>query len=127
MRLREERIKKSDKTLFDALVFVAACHAGGIPGIDEHVLADLVEVPRDWIQSLVVHRLGEEACGVLSGGHVFTRHRKVAEAILVEADQIVDLAAIWSLIVQQTVRTSREIEVGHCFPAIVHSGPRLIE
>lgn len=107
-RLKDARIENSTRTLFDALLYVAACHAIGIPGIDERVLADLVEVPRDWIQTLVVNPLGEEAAAVRSAGHVFTRHSKVAAAILVAAEQDLgaDIAEVWSAIVRQTVRTS---------------------
>jgi len=126
--LKEEAIEGSTRSLFDALVYVAACHAVGIPGLDENVLADLVGVPRDWVQSRVVRQLGEETAGVQSAGHVLTRHSKVAAAVLVEADQSlgVDLAEIWSAVVRQTVRTSRDVSVGYQSHAkIVHAGPRL--
>jgi SIR2-like domain/OST-HTH/LOTUS domain len=126
-RLKDDPIENSSLTLFDALVYVAACHAVGIPGLDENVLADLVGVPREWVQTLVVRPLGEEAAAVQSAGHVLTRHSKVAAAILMEADQTLDLAEVWSAIVRQTVRTGRDIRVGYCFPMIVHAGPRLLD
>ncbi|MDQ5827201.1 MAG: hypothetical protein M3441_23810, partial [Chloroflexota bacterium] len=81
-----------------------------------------------WVQSRVVRPLGEEATAVLSAGHVFTRHRKVAAAILVEADQVlgVDAAEVWMALVRQTIRTSRDVPVGYqSHPKIVHAGPRL--
>jgi len=126
-RLKAIPIENSTFTLFDALVYVAACHAVGIPGLDENVLADLVGVPREWIQSLVVRPLGEEAAAVQSAGHVLTRHSKVAAAILIEADQTLDLAEVWSAIVRQTIRTGREIRIGNTFGMIVHAGPRLLD
>lgn len=126
-RLKDEPIKGSDSTLFDALVYVAACHAVGIPGLDQNVLADLVGVPRDWVQTRVVRPLGEEAAAVQSAGNVFTRHPRVAAAILLEADQILDVAEVWSAVVRQTVRTGREIRVTSTFGMIVHAGPRLLE
>jgi hypothetical protein len=127
-RLRHETIRHSDQTLFDALVYVAACHSGGIPGLDENVLADLLDVPRHWVHDLVVQRLGEEAAGVSSGGHVFTRHRKVADAIVVEADEMVDISSVWNSVVRQTLRTAREVRIGGgSFAAIVFAGPRLVE
>jgi SIR2-like domain len=120
---------KNNCTLFDALVYVAACHAVEIPGINENVLADLVSVPRDWVLSLVVRPLGEEAAvtAVESAGHVFTRHSKVAAAILVEADQALskDVGEVWSAIVHQTVKTSNDIRIGITHPSIIHAGPRL--
>jgi len=127
-RLKGERIENSDRTLFDALLYVAACHAVGIPGLDEKVLADLVGVDREWVQTLVVNPLGEEAAAVRSAGHVLTRHSKVAAAILVAAEQDLgaDIAEIWSAIVRQTVRTGTEVQMDRrWFSNIVHAGPRL--
>src|SRR5262249_3675184 len=43
-RLQGHSIEGSDRSLFDALVYIAACHAVGIPGLDEKVLADLIGV-----------------------------------------------------------------------------------
>lgn len=127
-RLKDAKIMDSDRTLFDALLYVAACHAVGIQGIDEKVLADLLRVERDWVQSRVVNLLGEEAAAVRSAGHVFTRHRNVAAAILVAAEQDLgaDIAEVWSAIVRQTVRTGAEIQMDRrWFSSIVHAGPRL--
>lgn len=126
-RLRERQIKNSDHTLFDAIVYVAACHAANIQGINENILADLVRVPRDWLQSLVVKPLGEEAAAVRSAGHVLTRHSSVAEAILVSAEQDLgaDIAEVWCALVRQTVRTSLDVRIGRSFAQIIHAGPRL--
>ena len=62
-----------------------------------------------------------------SAGHVFTRHNRVAAAILVEAETSfsVDIAEVWSAIVRQTVRTSRDVRIGHTHSMILHAGPRL--
>ena len=127
-RLKEDPIEDSGRTLFDALVYIAACHAVGISGIDENVLADLVGVPREWVQSRVVRPLGEETAAVHSAGHIFTRHGKVAAAILVEADQTLDIAEVWSALVRQTVRTSKDIRMDRrWFLAIVHASSQLQE
>lgn len=127
-RLKGANIENSDHTLFDALLYVAACHAVGLPGINEVVLADLVGVSRDWVQSFVVNPLGEEAAAVRSAGHVMTRHSRVAAALLVAAEQDmgVDVAEVWSVIVRQTVRTGLETQMDrYWFSSIVHAGPRL--
>ena len=126
-RLKEAGIEGSDSNLFDALLYTAACHAVGIPGLDAKVLADLLGVDREWVQTRVVNPLGEEAAAVRSAGHVLTRHTKVAAAILVAAEQDLgaDIAEVWSAIVCQTVRTSRDCWVGESFAQIVHAGPRL--
>lgn len=127
-RLKDTKITDSDRTLFDALLYIAACHAVGIGGIDEKVLADLLYVNRDWVQTRVVNPLGEEAAAVRSAGHVFTRHRNVAAAILVAAEQDLgaDIAEIWSSVVRQTVRTGTEVQMDrYWFSSITHAAPRL--
>lgn len=127
-RLKEARIENSDRTLFDALLYVAACHAVGLQGLDQKVLSDLVGVDRDWVQTLVINPLGEEAAAVHSAGHVLTRHSKVAAAILVAAEQDLgaDIAEVWSLVVRQTVRTGLETQMDRqWFSNIIHAGPRL--
>ena len=125
-RLKGIRIEGSKSTLFDALLYVSACHGTGIPGIDERVLSDLVGVPREWVQSRVVRPLGAEAAAVHSAGHVLTRHSKVAAAVLVEVDQSLGpgLDEIWAQLVRQTISTGREpgIRVGQTFSPIVHGG-----
>jgi hypothetical protein len=129
-RLQEIHIQDSrnHSSLFDALLYVAACHGVGIPGIDANVLADLVSVPRSWVYTRVVRPLGEEAVAVQSAGHVFTRHSRVAAAVLVEAERSfgVELAEIWTKLVRQTVRTIEDGRVQHpTFRQIVRAGTRL--
>jgi hypothetical protein len=127
-RLQKVQIEHGRGTLFDALLYVAACHGAGIPGIDERVLADLVAVPREWVQRLVVRPLGEEAAAIQSAGHILTRHSQVAAAVLIEVEQTfgVDLAEVWAQLVRQTVRTSRNGGVSYrTHSRIIHAGPRL--
>jgi SIR2-like domain len=127
-RLENIRIEHSTSSLFDALLYVAACHGTGIPGIDERVLADLVGVPREWLQRQVVRPLGEEAAAVHNAGHVFTRHSHVAAAILVEGEETfgMDLAEVWAQLIRQTVKTSKSVGVSYeTHSKILHAGPRL--
>jgi hypothetical protein len=129
-RLKEKKIEGSNSTLFDALTYIAACHAVDIPGLNENVLADLTSVPRDWVQSLVVRPLGEEATVASTAGYVFTRHRRVAAAIIMELETSLekDLAELWRVLIQTTVKTGRDIYFGDkSFPLILHAGPRLQE
>jgi hypothetical protein len=126
-RLKGDPIKDSSHSLFDALLYVAACHAVGIPGLDERVLADLVGVSRDWVQTLIVGPLGEEAAAVRNAGCVLTRHGIVAAEILIAAEEDLgaDIAEVWSALVRQTVRTGRDFHFDETFAQIVHAGPRL--
>lgn len=127
-QLRATPIYKSERTLADALQYVAACHGAGISGLDENVLADLLDVPRDWLGSRVTRPLGEEAVAVSGGGRVFTRHTQVAAAVLLEVEAAleVDLAEVWAQVVKQTVRTSSQIPVHYeTHSKVIHAGPRL--
>ncbi|HEV2704755.1 MAG TPA: SIR2 family protein [Pyrinomonadaceae bacterium] len=126
-RLKEVRIEYGSASLFDALLYVAACHGTDIPGIDERVLADLVGVPREWVQRQVVRPLGDEAAAVYNAEHVLTRHSRVAAAILIEAEQTFDipLTEIWTKLVLQTVLIKRDIPSRNWFSEVVHAGPRL--
>lgn len=127
-RLQNVHIEHGKSSLFDALIYVAACHSTGIPGIDERVLADLVGVSREWVQRLVVRPLGEEAAAVSNAGHVLTRHSQVAVAILVETEETfgIDLAEVWRVLVSTTAKAGRNIHFGDAsFPMTVNAGPRL--
>jgi hypothetical protein len=127
-RLKAVRIEHGNGSLFDALLYVAACHGTDIPGIDERVLADLVGVPREWVQTHVVRPLGEEAAAVHSAGYVLTRHSQVAAAILVEAEETfgIDLAEVFRVLVSTTAQAGRDIHFGDAsFPMTIHAGPRL--
>lgn len=126
-RLEGRKIQGSEHTLFNALVYVAACHAVGIQGLHERVLADLLNVSSDKIHTQVVLPLGEEAAAVRNAEHVLTRHSTVAAAILVAAKQNFDedIVRVWKAIVQQTVHTSKGGRIGETFAKIVHAGPTL--
>lgn len=126
-RLGGQTIKRSPHTLQDALVYVAACHSAGISGINANVLADLLKVPREWLNSLVIRPLGDEAAGAVSGSHIFTRHRKVADAVLAEAELNlgIDLGEVWGAIVKQTFKTGLTVQIGHTYGRILHVGPWL--
>jgi hypothetical protein len=127
-RLKDRKIDNSNHTLYEALIHVAACHAVGIPGISEKILADLLGVQRDWVQTLVVKPLGEEAAAVRTAGHVSTRHGRVAAAILVAAEETfgTDIAEVWCAIVRQTVKTAKDVRIGNSYAKIVHAGPSLL-
>lgn len=128
-QLLELPVEGGTGTLFDALLFAAACHAVGIPGVDKNVLADLTGVPREWVISRVVRALGAECGAVHASGHVMTRHSRVAKAIIVEAEDhwSVDLGEVWAQLVRVTAKCGREGSVGHqSHGPILHAGPRLL-
>jgi hypothetical protein len=121
-------ISGSSATLGDALVYAACCHGVGIAGINELVLATLLNVARDFVQTRVVRPLGDEVGATRSRGHVFTRHRAVAAALLIEADQLgIDLGEYWANIVRETASAGRAGVAGDTHGDIILAGPRLID
>lgn len=128
VHLRGIEIEETKATLLDAAVYIAACHAVGIPGIHEAVLADLLSVPQERVHTRVVRPLGEESVAVKTARCIVTRHTRVAMAIVAEAHSTfgIDLAEIWSTLVRQTVRSDREHRLPmYWFSRVVHAGPRL--
>lgn len=128
VHLRSIEIEGSEAKLLDAAVYIAVCHAVGIPGIHEAILADLLCVPRERIHTRVVRPLGEESVAVKSAGCIVTRHSRVAMAIVTEAHSTfgIDLAETWATLVRHTVQADREQRLPmYWFSKIVHAGPRL--
>lgn len=128
INLEKYKVGGNSQTLRDALVYVAACQSAGIQGLDLNVLSDLLAVPRDWIRTRVMGPLGAEAAGVTSADRAFTRHGKVADAIVEEAESSlgVDLCEVWTRLVKQTVQTSLTSPVSYLTHSrILHMGPKL--
>jgi hypothetical protein len=125
--LRNRRLESGTGTLFDSLLYVANCHATGMPGLDKPVLADLVGVPPWRLASLVLHPLGVELGIAESSQYVLTRHRKTAAAILeVAATRYgIDLSVYWRAMVKAMVSFGRVTKVGPTYGMIVHAGARL--
>lgn len=121
----------NESTLLDALYYISACHGTNITGLDERILADLVGVPRDWVQSKVVKPLGAEIGAVDTGGQVFTRHSKVAAEIIVEGERSLnaDFAEIWARLIRQTYETGLDpylnIKNSDCYFQILNAGSKL--
>lgn len=129
-RLREQPVAGTDRTLYDALVAIAACHSGSGPGIDLKVLADLLGVSRDRIRSAVMKPLGEEAAAVGAGAVARTRHPRVAEGVLAAVAEAfdTDLGEVWARIVRQTVATSASTRGGvdgQSYKYVTHASPKL--
>lgn len=114
-RLQKLEVEGGRGSLADALIYIAACHSAGIDGLDVAVLADILGAPHAWIRTRVLTRLGEEVAVLASGDAVFTRHSRVADAIVAEAELSlgVDLGEVWSRLVAQVLLTSKERRVRH--------------
>jgi hypothetical protein len=114
-RLQRLEVEGGHGSLADALIYVAACHSAGIDGLDTSVLADVLGAPHAWVRTRVLARLGEEVAVMASGDAAFTRHSRVADAIVTEAELSLgfDLGEVWSRLIAQVLATSKEHRVRH--------------
>lgn len=114
-RLQKLEVEGGRGSLADALIYVAACHSAGIDGLDISVLADVLGAPQAWVRTRVLARLGEEVAVMASGDAAFTRHRRVADAIVTESELSlgIDLGEVWSRLIVQVLATSKERRVRH--------------
>ncbi|WP_420455794.1 SIR2 family protein [Rubrivirga sp.] len=129
-RLQTVPVQGSSRSLYDALVFIAACHCGRGPGLSLNVLADLLGIDRAWVGSTVMRPLGEEAAAVGGAESAWTRHPRVAEAVIAEVEESfdTDLAEVWAAIVRQTLETRRDVWVPKdSFVYVAHAGPHLVK
>ncbi|MGM0584750.1 MAG: SIR2 family protein [Pseudomonadota bacterium] len=126
--LRHQPVEGGSGTLYDALLYVANCHAVGMPGLDRRVLASLCDLNVHSISSAVVSRLGRELGAAESRGHVLTRHKRVADSIVVAAGSRLgtDLVGVWRALVEHTARLGRSNEVSsQNHGKIIHAGAYL--
>jgi hypothetical protein len=129
-RLREIKLEKGN-TLYDALLYIATIHAQGIPGLREQVLATLMGVPDEWLYTDLVSRLGEETAISDGGGLLLTRHRHVANAIVVEAEARfgTEFGEVWSKLIQTTAEVQMRLGPAHgthkAYVRTIHAGPRI--
>jgi len=126
--LRHREIGGGAGTLYDALLYIANCHAVGMPGLDKRVLASICDLPVNRVSSSITRVLGREMGAAESRLHVLTRHQMVADAVVVAAETRfdTDLLDIWERLVVETVKCAKTERFDPQFHGgIVHSGVRL--
>jgi hypothetical protein len=128
----DEREVRSDRTLRDAFLEIAALDAAGIEGIDRRVLASSLSVPFDRVWTEIIRPLGEEAAAVHAGELVRSRHLEIARASIAIAERsgtAEDLADLYARVVRETIATSQVTRVGvrGWHGSVVHMGPRLVK
>jgi hypothetical protein len=103
--LKAAPIDGGNKSLYDALVYIANAHAvRKMPGIDNKVLAALCGVARHRVSTAIINPLGREIGAAQSHGFALTRHPRVADAIVIAANNMgTDLGQVWSAMVATTV------------------------
>jgi len=84
-------------TLKDALVYVAAMDAEGLEFLSRPVLARVLRCPLDKLHRAVIAPLGEEAAATTTSSYIFTRHRRIAKAIIsvVESEFRIDVSEMF--------------------------------
>lgn len=126
-KLQQQEVDGGDGSLYDALLYIANCHAIGMAGLDKRVLASLCDLSVDKVFQAIIAKLGRELGAAESRGHVLARHRRVAEAVTTAAALHFhsDLQHIWGRLVTETINLSRRERVGDSFGPMVHSGVKL--
>lgn len=127
--LRHQFVQGGRGSLYDALLYIANCHAVGMPGLSRIVLAELCDLNANSLTSAVIRPLGEELGTAESRGHVLTRHKRVAEAIVVAASTRfeTDLGVIWQELVRATAQVGKTggAVIGVTHGKIIHAGAYL--
>ncbi|MDG2532805.1 SIR2 family protein [Sphingomonas sp. HITSZ_GF] len=124
--LKGRSIEGGTGTLLDALLYIACCHATGMIGLNVRVLALLCGVPPYRVSGAVMAPLGRELGAAEIRGHARTRHKHVADAIMVAANRLgADLRAIWPQLIDATVRSAEDEKIGDTFSQIILAGSRL--
>lgn len=77
-----QRTIRSGGTLRDALAYVVAMHAEGLEFLSRPVLAKALGCPIEKLHRDVLVPLGQEAAATTTSSFIFTRHRRIAEALV---------------------------------------------
>jgi len=98
-----------DKTLRDALGYIAAMHAEDFDKLSLEVLAAVMGTTVPRLQKHVINRLGQEAAATTTSTAVFTRHKYIAKAIVevLETTFDVDIRSVFVDLAVSEVRRSR--------------------
>ncbi|MBX3743653.1 MAG: metallophosphoesterase [Akkermansiaceae bacterium] len=80
-RLRQRSIP-GGCTLHEALAYVAAMHAEGLEFLSRPVLAQVLACPLSRLHREVLTPLGQEAAATSTSSFIFTRHRRIAQALV---------------------------------------------
>lgn len=102
-----------DKTLRDALGYIATMHAEDFDKLSLEVLASVMGTTVPRLQKHVINRLGQEAAATTTSTAVFTRHKYIAKAIVevLETTFDVDIRSVFVDLAISEVRRSQSERV----------------
>jgi hypothetical protein len=115
-RLMLERLGQrnipSGGTLRDALAFIAAMHAEDLEFLSRPVLAYALSCPLGKLHRDVLAPLGQEAAATTTSSVIFTRHRRIAEALVgvLERDFAEDIAELFVRLAKAAIKSFKEGE-----------------
>lgn len=110
-------------TVQDAFLYAAAADVAGVDGVDLHVLADLLGVDRG-DRRRILERLGRDGLATGSAGVLRVRHRDLAGAGVVVADELgVDVERVFVELVRGTAETGNDMKGLAAGGAIMTCGP----
>jgi len=94
-------------TLRDALAFIAAMHTEGLEFLSRPVLARALVCPLNRLYRDVLTPLGQEAAATSTSSSIFTRHRRIADAIVyvLENDFGTDVATLFPTLAIAAIET----------------------
>lgn len=105
-RLGQRKIP-SGGTLRDALAFIAAMHAEGLEFLSRPVLSQALSCPLEKLHRHVLAPLGQEAAATGSSLFIYTRHRRIATAIIsvLENDFATDIGELFKTLARSAVNS----------------------
>ena len=94
-------------TLRHALAFIAAMHSEGLEFLSRPVLAHALACPLARLHREVLVPLGQEAAATVTSSSIFTRHRRIADAIVsvLETDFATDVGCLFLTLSTAAIET----------------------
>ncbi len=102
-----QRPIRSGGTLRQAITFVAAMHAEGLEFLSRPVLAQALGCPLERLHRDVLVPLGQEAAATTTSSWIFTRHRRVAEAMVSVLSFEQDIPEVFVSLARAALSTAR--------------------
>ncbi len=92
-----QRLIPGGLTLRHALAYVAAMHSEGLEFLSRPVLAQVLSCPLNKLHREILVPLGQEAAATSTSSFIFTRHRRIAQAVIdvLEKDFGVDIGELY--------------------------------
>lgn len=111
---RLDQIKiNEEKSLKDALAYIAAMHSENFDKLNFDVLAAVLNLSVPKLQKNVIRKLGQEAAATTTSTAIFTRHKYIADAIIeiLETKYDKDITELFIDLALSEMDRSKEIKI----------------